>query len=88
MRFSLSLRSHSSELTEIHDVVPTDSAVIHHNVPGPQRHSIPLEGGGIRITNKHYLTDTLTAGLLTDTGEKGNDRLLNQSLTSAFHFLG
>lgn len=31
------------QLTEIHNVVPTDCAVIHHNVPGPQCYSIPLE---------------------------------------------
>ncbi len=41
-----------SELTEIHDVVPTDSTVIHHNVPGPQRHSIPLEKNKHGQTNK------------------------------------
>lgn len=50
--------------TEIHDVVPTNSTVIHHNVPGPQRHSIPLVGN--QITNKHYLTNTFTAGCLFD----------------------
>lgn len=38
------------ELTEIHDVVPTDSTVIHHYVPGPQRHSIPL------VENKQTLS--------------------------------
>lgn len=32
-----------NQLTEIHDVVPTDCTVIHHNVPGPQCYSIPLE---------------------------------------------
>lgn len=43
--------------------------------------------GEIRITDKHYLTDTFTAGRLIDTEEKGNDRLLNQRLTSEFHLL-
>merc|ERR1719270_2407337 len=27
---------------KVHDVVPADGAVVHHNVPGPQSHSIPL----------------------------------------------
>ena len=27
---------------EVHDVVATDGAVVHHDVPGPQRHGIPL----------------------------------------------
>lgn len=31
------------ELTEIHDVVPTNSAVVYDDVPGPECNSIPLE---------------------------------------------
>ena len=27
---------------QVHDVVPADGAVVHHNVPGPQRHRVPL----------------------------------------------
>ena len=27
---------------EVHDVVATDGAVVHHDVPGPQSHSVPL----------------------------------------------
>ena len=26
----------------VHDVVPADGAVVHHDVPGPQRHSVKL----------------------------------------------
>ena len=27
---------------EVHDVVPADGAVVHHNVPRPQGHGVPL----------------------------------------------
>ena len=27
---------------EVHDVVPADGAVVHHDVPGPQRYGVPL----------------------------------------------
>ena len=27
---------------EVHDVVPADGAVVHDDVPGPQRNSVPL----------------------------------------------
>ena len=27
---------------QVHDVVPADGAVVHHDVPGPQSNSIPL----------------------------------------------
>ena len=27
---------------EVHDVVATDGAVVHHDVPGPQSHGVPL----------------------------------------------
>ena len=27
---------------EVHDVVPADGAVVHDDVPGPQRHGVPL----------------------------------------------
>ena len=27
---------------EVHDVVPADGAVVHHDIPGPQRHRVPL----------------------------------------------
>lgn len=30
-------------LTEIHDVVSADGAVVHHNVPSPERHGVPLK---------------------------------------------
>lgn len=33
------------ELTEIHDVVPTNSAVVYNDVPGPKCNSIPLKKG-------------------------------------------
>ena len=49
--YMLILKLRNSELTEIHDVVPADSTVIHHNVPGPQCHSIPLLGNQ-KQTNK------------------------------------
>jgi len=29
-------------LTEVHDVVPADGAIVDDNVPGPERHGIPL----------------------------------------------
>lgn len=28
--------------TEIHDMVPADSTIIHHNIPSPERDSVPL----------------------------------------------
>ena len=27
---------------QVHDVVPADGTVVHHYVPGPQSHSVPL----------------------------------------------
>ena len=27
---------------EVHDVVPADGAVVHHDIPGPQCHGIPF----------------------------------------------
>ena len=27
---------------QVHDVVPADGAVVHHDVPGPQRYRVPL----------------------------------------------
>ena len=27
---------------EVHDVVAADGAVVHHDIPGPQRHGVPL----------------------------------------------
>ena len=27
---------------QVHDVVPADGAVVHHDVPGPESHSVPL----------------------------------------------
>ena len=27
---------------QVHDVVPADGAVVHHDVPGPQGHRVPL----------------------------------------------
>ena len=27
---------------QVHDVIPADGAVIHHDVPGPQRHGVPF----------------------------------------------
>ena len=27
---------------QVHDVVPADGAVVHHDVPGPQSHGVPL----------------------------------------------
>ena len=27
---------------QVHDVVPADGAVVHHNVPGPQSNGVPL----------------------------------------------
>ena len=27
---------------QVHDVVPADGAVVHHDIPGPQRHRVPL----------------------------------------------
>ena len=27
---------------QVHDVVPADGAVVHHDVPGPQSHRVPL----------------------------------------------
>ena len=27
---------------QVHDVVPADGAVVHHDVPGPQSHCVPL----------------------------------------------
>ena len=27
---------------QVHDVVPADGAVVHHNVPRPQGHGVPL----------------------------------------------
>ena len=27
---------------QVHDVVAADGAVVHHDVPGPQRHGVPL----------------------------------------------
>ncbi len=32
----------ASELTEIHNVIPADGAVVHHDIPGPQGDGIPL----------------------------------------------
>lgn len=31
-----------AELTEVHDVVPADGAVVHDDVPRPERHGVPL----------------------------------------------
>ena len=31
-----------TELTEVHDVVPADGAVVHDDVPRPERHGVPL----------------------------------------------
>ena len=39
------MASHLVGLTldaQVHDVVPADGAVVHHDVPGPQRHCVPL----------------------------------------------
>lgn len=48
-----------SALTEIHDVVPTDRTVVHHDVPGPQRHSIPLGGKQEQTLSNTFITDSL-----------------------------
>jgi len=30
-------------LTEVHNVISTNGTVVHHNVPSPQSHCIPLQ---------------------------------------------
>lgn len=37
-------RQGTTELTEIHYVVPTNSTIVHNDVPGPQSHCVPLVG--------------------------------------------
>ena len=37
------LRVRGGARTKIHDVVATDGAVVHHDVPRPQRHGVPLQ---------------------------------------------
>lgn len=48
-----------SELTEIHNVVPTDCTVIHHDVPGPECHSIPLKGNFNHYVRNDTAIDSL-----------------------------
>lgn len=35
-------RSVPKERTEIHDVIAANRTVVHHDIPGPERDSIPL----------------------------------------------
>lgn len=44
---------------EIHDVIPTDGAVVHHDIPGPQGHGIPFFHLESAIRNKVPLVNLL-----------------------------
>ena len=41
---SLRLGGRVRWLTEIHNVISTDSTIVDHNVPGPECNSVPLGG--------------------------------------------
>ena len=34
-------------LTEVHNMIPTDSTIVDHYIPGPKSYSIPLKIKGI-----------------------------------------
>lgn len=52
---AVSSQQPACKLTEIHDVIPTNSAVVYNDVPGPECNSIPLEK-----KNSKLATNTLT----------------------------